>query len=1682
METIVTKSYQGAQTRLLLPKVKDVAGVIGDNNSTRICFKIPKNYATGWLKYIEFDCYVTRDDTELKPSYLLDEHDSFIVPYEITESNIGKEVDYCLKLVSEDGEIVEKSELATLYFRDSCNGTNTEPEPYTDIVTLLYNNAFCNVSYSDPTDGAEQPQLTFTPLNPNGEPESVSLNIPYLDAQGHIPPRFIDKEIVVEIFKISTPDELITLEDAQIPDMALISEGDSSEPYYMDLYMLVGSDPTDIDNWYLIHTSNPVFTSIQTTDLTATNGEITEFSSEKIVADSISATSIEGTFSGNLTGNVTGNLSGNATTATTADNYNTTQGGIKNALDGKAPVNHASDATTYGVGSTSQYGHVKVDASMSESSTNPVQNGIIVGFVNSSIGTATANFLGTYYAGSHDPVEAKDLQIPQNDIDTMTEEQLNEAIIVKLGTKVSGQGNNDYLFVAINFTATVDVDEYRRFKYSAPPGQAPVGWLYEYTLNNSSFTQAQWDTINSLVINTSDPKEGVDVKDINTHMGDTKIHVPANTTAGQVLTSQSDGQPIWQTPLADRLVSQKLLSGNFNLPLLMAHNAITTQIEDIVDITYRNNSIYANPSTGSIFATKVYSNGSEAVNLADSQTISGAKTFSNSVTINSGGLTNPLVIKGNVPYVTYTNSSADILNGVYSQYITPRFSFTDKNGLTFGNMGPYAPNADTTRMAMEVYLRDSSGTNLNQATFNLRSERINNTLVSYATVSSRTYNASNTNDVLTIGSLQASTDVVHRSGDEDIAGIKTFSNPLNVSVNGYGMMNATNKGVATGELGTYAMTHAIQFYDKNSVLMGRITHATSSPSTKRSMELKVYATDGTNTYSNAITPFVTTSGEKFTLAGWRATPSETDEVLTRGNGVTLNTAQTINNTKTFNAKPYFMTDASTTTMELKAKVVKIGDTISQWTRFNQIQMSDAEGVATGYIQNDMRPGTTYAKVHELSLGVTNVAQSASQVIIRKASDGTGWVEASARAYNSSNTSDVVTIGTLQSSTDVVHRTGAESVGGAKTFTSATYRSTNKTGAQIQALTSWTWLNGIEWRTTDSTTKRVADIRRTVEYSNSQLRHRMDFNILDIVGTERGMSILFPEGGISTSGQATSAWMVAPWRTYNASNTGEVVTIGMLNTAMTLGGIKRFTENIIGNGDTRLLFNSYTLGTAPSSDTWSNGYRICDKDGQWISAFQTWLGSDGHNQARLITRDSASGTAGQLSVLSTYMTGPNRSYASAGNSDILTKGHVADMMSANVSNQQISLTSSRGVAVDSFTLNQMSSKNIVLPASSTQYQNVSVTFSAQSPADFSDYPYMASYSVTGLTADMYATVTFSEAQVSSGQYAPFCQTVAGAVRLYAKSAVGAQTIPTISVGMDDSSAQQSMSNFVTIDGTQTVTGAKAFTGKFSILQSNPWLHLTNTAITRTVTPSANKTMVVRFEDINEISVAQIAHTYYKDGDGRLRLSVENVVGNAVSELVLGSSSSSETFVRSSYRTYSSSNTDDVVTIGSLQASTDVVHTSGEETVNGTKKFTTMIRGIAGYICTDSSQTGIDGQYKLITKISKTPGLGVRNHTMIAMWSRQRDRNPDILALYTNSSAIAGFGMILRGNSDALTYIASEDTNYIYISIITPGTVGGAIQAVILNSTMDLAPSNVATISDEERFSNTVPGTEYRRLTP
>ena len=118
-------------------------------------------------------------------------------------------------------------------------------------------------------------------------------------------------------------------------------------------------------------------------------------------------------------------------------------------------------------------------------------------FVNSSIGTATANFLGTYNAVSDLGNTQATVDAWSGSEDTAAQTLVAGQIASHLpsGTTVT---KNDYVFVAVDQTPTGDAGEdwFWRFKYT---GSA---WAYEYTLNNSSFTADQWATINSLVTNS----------------------------------------------------------------------------------------------------------------------------------------------------------------------------------------------------------------------------------------------------------------------------------------------------------------------------------------------------------------------------------------------------------------------------------------------------------------------------------------------------------------------------------------------------------------------------------------------------------------------------------------------------------------------------------------------------------------------------------------------------------------------------------------------------------------------------------------------------------------------------------------------------------------------------------------------------------------------------------------------------------------------------------------------------------------------------------------------------------------------------------------------------------------------------------------------------------------------------
>lgn len=104
-----------------------------------------------------------------------------------------------------------------------------------------------------------------------------------------------------------------------------------------------------------------------------------------------------------------------------------------------------------------------VDSQVTANSSHPVASSGIYDFTNSSVATNTAYFRGTY--NSVEELEAYSGELT----------------------------NNDYAFVVSTDAAGNTV--YNRYKYVVNGDTG--SWQFEYALNNSSFTAAQWAAINS---------------------------------------------------------------------------------------------------------------------------------------------------------------------------------------------------------------------------------------------------------------------------------------------------------------------------------------------------------------------------------------------------------------------------------------------------------------------------------------------------------------------------------------------------------------------------------------------------------------------------------------------------------------------------------------------------------------------------------------------------------------------------------------------------------------------------------------------------------------------------------------------------------------------------------------------------------------------------------------------------------------------------------------------------------------------------------------------------------------------------------------------------------------------------------------------------------------------------------
>lgn len=150
-------------------------------------------------------------------------------------------------------------------------------------------------------------------------------------------------------------------------------------------------------------------------------------------------------------------------------------------------------------------------------------------------------------------------------------------------------------------------------------------------------------------------------------------------------------------PNTDNKVCQTLTSADINLPLLMSYNS-NTITADAFNLVFRNNSIYANPSTGTITANKFNGNASSASKL----------------TADAGSATQPVYFSEGVPTaISYTINKSVPSNAVFTDthYTTHLYagSGTAANDAT-ANGNTKLTVVDNTTTRNSVTIKGTGGT------------------------------------------------------------------------------------------------------------------------------------------------------------------------------------------------------------------------------------------------------------------------------------------------------------------------------------------------------------------------------------------------------------------------------------------------------------------------------------------------------------------------------------------------------------------------------------------------------------------------------------------------------------------------------------------------------------------------------------------------------------------------------------------------------------------------------------------------------------------------------------------------------------------------------------------------------------------------------------------------------------
>lgn len=498
------------------------------------------------------------------------------VPFDIRD-NLSQYKDVNIGFIFEKADgYTKNSEAQCFYFADALKPIAFTPSDPTqhDQINFLLGNAFVDVKWSE----TERNTLDFLNLS-GGIVQSIELS-PFVQEQADLAETDIDSDSYVKnksTIYLTNEGSNGTSPYAEIADLPtktsdLQNDGDGESPFATQLY--VDTYGGKIDELYLNDVyqqiiDKKVYLTVDKNTVGLGNVDNTSDINKPVstaqqsaidaVANSIGNGQITITQGGTTKGTFTVNQSGNTTIALDAGGGSGT--GNYPDLTNLPQINSITlvgnlSSSDLGLATAAQGALAgtalqpsDVDSALNTSSANPVQNKVLAvlipsdasdlnplatqNFVNSSIATNTANFIGTFasvidlnaYIGTitnNDYAFVVNSVITDNGSDWATFADLDNYDKTLLTEFDYAWVVNDSKFDLYRFNIITQTWSLRAShinkdssllntaynRYKAVVSGGTTTWEYEYTLNNSSFTASQWATINSGL--TSDDKTKLD--------------------------------------------------------------------------------------------------------------------------------------------------------------------------------------------------------------------------------------------------------------------------------------------------------------------------------------------------------------------------------------------------------------------------------------------------------------------------------------------------------------------------------------------------------------------------------------------------------------------------------------------------------------------------------------------------------------------------------------------------------------------------------------------------------------------------------------------------------------------------------------------------------------------------------------------------------------------------------------------------------------------------------------------------------------------------------------------------------------------------------------------------------------------------------------------------------------------